>query len=57
MVTCPSAETNIGSFKEQKEFLLSLTEDKPTMSLPNAKESCDKGGCGLGVYFPANVHG
>lgn len=57
MVTCPSAEPNIRSFKEQKEFLLSLTEDKLTMCLSSAEDSCDKGGCRLGVYFPADANG
>lgn len=45
IITCPSEEPNISFFKEQKEFLLSLTEDKPIMHLPSAEESCDKGGC------------
>lgn len=57
MVTWPSAEPNIGSFKEQEEFLLSLTEDKPTMCLSSTEDSCDKGGCRIGVYFPADANG
>lgn len=54
MVTCLSAKPNIGSFIEQKG--IPAEPDRRQAHHVSAKESYDKGGCRLGVYFPANLY-